>query len=339
MASFSTLIQDWYRLNKRDLPWRHSNFVYNIWISEIILQQTQVKQGLSYYIKFINTFPTVLDLANAEEESILKLWQGLGYYSRARNMHVAAKQVVNEYNGNFPGTFKELLKLKGVGDYTAAAISSIAYNLPHAVVDGNVYRVLSRCFFISTPINSTQGKKYFNELAAQLLDKKNPGDHNQALMEVGALVCKPKNPNCIECPIQTKCIAFSKNQMLDFPVKIKKIKVKTRFFNYIITTDGSSIIIKKREESDIWRNLYDFPLLETDKKEENVNSTYSLDQEIKHILTHQHIFASFWINEVNKIEAKPNELITSITDLHNYPLPQLLIKYLESSNYFHRKFK
>ena len=336
MANFSILIQEWYRLNKRDLPWREATSAYKTWISEIILQQTQVVQGLSYYLKFIDKYPKVEDLAKAEEDEVLKLWQGLGYYSRARNMHFAAKQVVKDFNGDFPSTHKDILSLKGVGDYTAAAISSIAYSLPHAVVDGNVYRVLSRCFLIDTPINSTLGKKEFSELANSLIDHKNPGDHNQALMEIGALICKPKNPNCAKCPIQEKCLGYSMANLLDYPVKLKKTKIKNRYLNYTITTDKTHILIKRREESDIWKGLYDFPLHESTNELTKLEDGMYLDKRFKHILTHQHIYASFWINEVRKVEANSNEIIIKIKDLENYALPQLLVKYLNQSDYFNR---
>lgn len=336
MADFSTLIQEWYRLNKRDLPWREATSAYKTWISEIILQQTQVIQGLSYYLKFVSAYPKVEDLANASEDEILKLWQGLGYYSRARNMHFAAKQIVNDFNGEFPNTYKEILSLKGVGEYTASAISSIIFDLPHAVVDGNVYRVLSRCFLIDTPINSTQGKREFTELANSLIDTKHPGDHNQALMEVGALICKPKNPNCANCPIQGKCLGRTKTNLLEFPVKLKKIKVKKRYFNYIIATDKKQLIIKRREESDIWKGLYDFPLTESTKVIPKLGDDLYLDKRLKHILTHQHIFASFWIKEVKTLELKSNEIKVKIKDLEDYALPQLLVKYLNQSDYFNR---
>ena len=336
MTDFSILIQDWYRLNKRDLPWRESESPYNIWISEIILQQTQVKQGLSYYYKFIEQYPNITDLANAKEDEVLRLWQGLGYYSRARNMHYAASQVLINFNGVFPTSHKDILSLKGVGDYTAAAVSSIAYNLPHAVVDGNVYRVLSRVFLINTPINSPKGKKEFSELAQNLLDVKQPGNHNQALMEIGALICKPKNPNCIACPLNEKCLAFSHQTMLNYPTKLKKIKIRNRYFNYFVITDKKSIVIKKREASDIWKGLYDFPLFESDKKLDKIDDNSYLDKEFKHILTHQHIFASFWIQEISSITEKTDELIIKIKDLDNYPLPQLLVKFLNQSDYFNR---
>ena len=336
MADFSTLIQEWYRLNKRDLPWRKVRSGYNIWISEIILQQTQVVTGLSYYLKFITNFPTVNDLANADEDEVLKLWQGLGYYSRARNMHFASKQIINDFNGLFPTTHKDILSLKGVGDYTAAAVSSIAYNLPHAVVDGNVYRVLSRCFLIDTPINSSQGKKDFSKLANSLIDVNHPGNHNQALMEIGALICKPKKPNCEVCPIQEKCLGTTKNNLLDYPVKTNKVKVKNRYFNYLIKTDNKKIVIKRREQSDIWKGLYDFPLVESNKELDTFEDNIYLDVRLKHILTHQHIYASFWINECQKIISEESEIIIELADLEDYALPQLLVKYLNQSDYFNR---
>jgi len=334
MGDFSTLIQDWYRLNKRNLPWRRTKSAYKVWISEIILQQTQVIQGLDYYLKFTTHFPTIFDLAKADEDEVLKLWQGLGYYSRARNLHFAAKQVVNDFNGEFPITYKDLLKLKGVGEYTASAVSSIISNLPHAVVDGNVFRVLGRCFLIDTAINSTQGKKEFTLLANDLLDVNHPGDHNQALMEIGALICKPKNPKCDICPISSKCLGFEKQTMLNYPVKDKKIKIRNRYLNYIVTTDKISLIIKKRGPKDIWQGLFDFPLIETDKEVDQLEKGIYLDKRFKHILSHQHIYASFWIKEVNELKIVDNEQFIKISDLDNYPLPQLLVKYLKSSTYF-----
>jgi len=334
MADFSILIQEWYRLNKRDLPWRHSNSAYNVWISEIILQQTKVIQGLDYYLKFVSNFPTIHDLANADEDAVLKLWQGLGYYSRARNLHFAAKQVVNDFNGKFPVTYKDLMMLKGVGEYTASAVSSIISNLPHAVVDGNVFRVLSRCFLVDTAINSTKGKKEFTILANSLLDVNNAGDHNQAIMEIGALVCKPKNPQCETCPINSKCLSYANGTMLNYPVKEKKVKVRNRYLNYIVTTDKKSIVIKKRGPKDIWQGLFDFPLVETDKPAEEMGESIYLDKQIKHILSHQHIYASFWIKEVKALSIEDPEQIVKMTDLEDYALPQLLVKYLNTSDYF-----
>jgi len=330
MPDFTTLIQNWYRLNKRELPWRNEISPYKTWISEIILQQTQVVQGLDYYHKFIDEFPTVYELANASDQKILRLWQGLGYYSRARNLHFAAKQIIKEFNGTFPSTYNDIIKLKGVGEYTAAAISSIVYQLPHAVVDGNVYRVLSRVFEISTPINSTNGKKEFNKLAHQLLDAKHPGDHNQALMEIGALVCKPKTPSCLSCPLQNICLSFKNKSFANFPVKLKKVKAKKLTLNYLIISNRKKIIIKQRGSGDIWQGLYDFPISDKMPKK------YKLDIELKHILTHRIIQAKFWLVDFNNYKLKENEIAVSIDDLDNYPKPQLLVKYLKQSNYLVR---
>jgi len=328
MPDFTTLTQNWYRLNKRDLPWRTEISPYKVWISEIILQQTQVVQGLDYYHKFIKQFPTVKDLANASEQEVLKLWQGLGYYSRARNMHFASKQIVNEFNGEFPSTYEGLIKLKGVGEYTASAISSIAFNLPFAVVDGNVFRVLSRVFEMDIPINTNQGKKEFTILATKLIDKTNPGDHNQALMEIGALVCKPKNPDCINCPLQSKCLAFKHSTQLDLPVKLKKLKVKNITLNYLVVTNGESVVVKKRGKNDIWQGLYDFPI------DDEVGDKYPLDCEMKHVLTHRKIQAKFWIVPFDHYQLKDDEMIIKITEFDEYPIPQLLVKYFKQSDYF-----
>jgi len=309
---FSKQLTYWYLQNKRNLPWRSTLNAYTIWLSEIILQQTRVDQGMSYYLKFIKKFPTVFDLAEASEEQVLKLWQGLGYYSRARNLHYSAKYIVNELNGSFPTTHKELLKLKGVGDYTASAIASICFNEPTAVVDGNVYRVLARYFGINTAINTSKGIKEFKQLAQQLIDEENPGTHNQAIMEFGALMCKPNNPDCAICPLNNSCFALSKNSVKELPVKEKKAKIKLRHFNYIVihSSDHKTKIVKR--ETGIWKNLYEFPLIETsiviDEKQlmeheifkdlfHNLEATVELfDKEVLiHKLTHQHIYAKFWV--------------------------------------------
>lgn len=309
---FSKQLIFWYLQNKRNLPWRSTLNPYTIWLSEIILQQTRVDQGMSYYHKFIKKFPTVFDLAEASEEQILKLWQGLGYYSRARNLHFSAKYIVNELNGEFPNTYKELLKLKGVGDYTASAIASICFNEPTAVVDGNVYRVLSRYFGLDTAINTSAGIKDFKQLAQQLIDEENPGTYNQAIMEFGALMCKPNNPDCSICPLNNSCYALSENCVKDLPVKEKKAKIKTRHFNYIVvqSSDHKTKIVKR--ETGIWQNLYEFPLIESnnfiDEKQLieheifkelffNMETRVELfDKEVLvHKLTHQHIYAKFWV--------------------------------------------
>ncbi len=260
--NFSKEIISWYTKNKRDLPWRNTSNPYYIWISEVILQQTRVNQGIAYYEKFIENFPDVFSLARANEDKVLRVWQGLGYYSRARNMHAAAKQIVKEYKGNFPISYEDIIALKGIGDYTAAAIASIAYNKAHAVVDGNVYRVLSRYYNIETPIDTSKGKKEFYALANEILDKQKPGVFNQALMELGAMVCTPKNPQCSNCCIQQTCYAYNNSVQESLPVKLKKLKIKKRYFFYFLINSKNKIVIHKRTEKDIWQGLYDLPLIE-----------------------------------------------------------------------------
>ena len=342
MADFRILIQEWFRLSKRNLPWRETFDPYKIWLSEVILQQTKVEQGLNYYLKFTEAFPTVYELASASEDEVLNLWQGLGYYSRARNLHFSAKQIVADFKGVFPKTYKDVLSLKGVGEYTAAAITSIAYGLPHAVVDGNVYRVLSRYLLIETPIDTTQGKKEFALAANSLLDTKNPGDHNQAIMELGALICLPKKPKCDYCPINGSCLAREKSKQLELPIKIKKTKVTNRFFNYLVFTDGKHTLLKKRTGKGIWQGLYDFPLIEkTDDKPINSTDlkTYNYthlknDGVFTHILSHQKIVATFWITTIEKLPDLKNHTKVAITNIENYPLPQLLIRYIKASSLF-----
>lgn len=313
----------WYLGHKRDLPWRKTRDPYNIWLSEIILQQTQVKQGLPYYLKFIENYKDVYALANAPEDEIMKLWQGLGYYSRARNLHHAAKTIVNQYDGQFPKTYKELLRLKGVGDYTAAAIASFAYNEAVPVVDGNVYRVLARYFGIDTPINSTEGQKIFKARAEQILDKSQPATHNQAIMEFGALLCRPKSPDCMFCTLNTTCIAFQQNKIKELPVKLKKLKRRKRYFNYLVfQSRDNEWLLSQRIKKDIWQKLYEFPLFESvrniDKakdishelfeifgKSDNLKIKKINPQTYKHVLTHQDIFADFWLIEVTHFDRKP----------------------------------
>ncbi|MFZ2285335.1 MAG: A/G-specific adenine glycosylase [Lutibacter sp.] len=338
---FSKQLICWYLQNKRNLPWRSTLNPYTIWLSEIILQQTRVDQGMSYYLKFIKKFPKVFDLAAASEEQVLKLWQGLGYYSRARNLHFSAKYIVNELNGKFPASYNELLKLKGVGDYTASAIASICFNEPTAVVDGNVYRVLARYFGINTAINSSAGIKEFKQLAQQLINEENPGTHNQAIMEFGALMCKPNNPDCTNCPLNNSCYALSKNSVKDLPVKEKKAKIKTRHFNYIVvqSSDHKTKIVKR--ETGIWQNLYEFPLVESsnfmDEKQlieheifkelfTNMETTVELfDKEVLvHKLTHQHIYAKFWV--VTTTASTNFEL--SWDAVKKYPVPALIDNFL-----------
>ena len=347
MNNFSELIISWYNFNKRNLPWRKTNDPYKIWLSEIILQQTQVIQGLPYYRSFTKSYPNVNKLAKAKEDEVLKLWQGLGYYSRARNLHYTAREIVKSYNGCFPDSFEALLKLKGIGRYTAAAIASIAFNKPHAVVDGNVYRLLSRYFGIKTAIDSVSGKRNFEILANKLLDKNQPGLFNQAMMELGATVCKPKNPLCGTCPLYNTCFALDKGKINMLPVKGKKITVKNRWIVYLIIIDDKSILLRKRTEKDIWKNLYDFPCIESDTalnpekilldgrvKEFTGNKNFvirKISKQKVHKLTHLNIHAAFIEIAVNKV-SKPKGPYekADIMKLSEFPYPQLIAKYLES---------
>ena len=339
--NFSNRLIVWYLQNKRDLPWRTTVNPYNIWLSEIILQQTRVDQGMAYYFKFIENFPTVKELALASEEQVLKLWQGLGYYSRARNLLFSAKYIVNELNGEFPTTYNKLLKLKGVGDYTASAIASICFNEVSAVVDGNVYRALARYFGIHTPINSTKGIKEFKQLSQQLIDPENPGTYNQAVMEFGARMCKPQNPDCEICPLSSSCVALSKKLIKELPVKEKKIKVKNRFFNYIViqTEDHKTKIVKR--EKGIWRSLYEFPLIESMSeidenqliehekfnellKKVSISVKLFNKEVIIHKLSHQHIYTKFWVVSTQA----SLDFTLSWSAIREYPVSTLIDNFL-----------
>lgn len=341
--TFSNQLIHWYLQNDRDLPWRKSKNPYFIWLSEIILQQTRVSQGLAYYLTFTKEFPTVFDLAKAPETKVLKLWQGLGYYSRARNLHHSAKYIVNELDGVFPTSYKELLKLKGVGDYTASAISSICFKEAQAVVDGNVYRVLSRYFNIDTPINSSKGIKEFKELAQTLIDPSLPGNHNQAVMDFGALCCKPQKPLCTTCVLNDSCGALQKNKVQVLPIKEKKIKIKKRYFNFlVIRSENGKTVLSQRKGKGIWEGLYEFPLVETEKSFElTVNSpelnkwinnpielTLFNTKEIVHKLSHQHLYTKFWIIDVKNISVDT----VNWPDLEKYPVPILIANFLKNFN-------
>ncbi len=341
--TFSTKITSWYSDNKRDLPWRAGKNPYQIWLSEIILQQTRVAQGLPYYYKFIDCYPTVMSFANADLEDILLHWQGLGYYSRGRNMHIAAKQVINEFNGEFPKTFSSLKKLKGVGDYTAAAIASIAYDEEVAVVDGNVYRVLSRYFDEDTPIDSSEGKKKFNQLANEIITSESPGDHNQAVMELGALICTPKNPDCENCPLNNECKVAFTDKVKDLPVKSKKVKVKERFFHYFHLKVDDNVVIHKRSGNDIWEGLFQFPLIEGNNldlaaeltKLTGLEQNFKIEKvsSFKHVLTHQRIFADFYQVEIQSTEyLKPGFMLVPFVELDKYGKPKLMVNYIENIN-------
>lgn len=344
--NFSQKLLDWYSFNKRQLPWRKTQNPYFIWLSEIILQQTRVEQGLPYYLKFIKTFPTLLDLASANEDKILKLWQGLGYYSRARNLHFSAKYIIKYHDGFFPKEYSEILALKGVGVYTAAAISSFSFGLPYAVVDGNVIRVLSRFFGIDDAYDSSLGKKKYHNLAQKLLDQKKPAEHNQAIMEFGALQCTPKSPKCSVCIFASECVAYNLGSVYKFPVKIKKIKIKKRFIHYLLIKNDNAFLIGKRNTG-IWRGLYDFPFLEYSrhKTEEAIilsnqwidffaNKDYkinSVSDVILHKLTHQHIYAKFWTIDIDKIQLD-NYIFVHKSELLNYPFSRLIDKFLKDYN-------
>lgn len=343
---FSKKLITWYLQNKRSMPWRETNNPYHIWLSEIILQQTKVAQGLPYYRSFIEAFPTVSDLAKASEQEVLKLWQGLGYYSRARNLHITAKHVAYDLNGIFPVAYKDLLLLKGVGDYTASAIASICYKEAVPVVDGNVYRVLSRYFDIDTPINNASGARQFKQLAIELMDHEDPANYNQAIMEFGALQCKPKKPDCNICPLCDSCEAL-KNQNVDaLPVKLKTTKVKKRYFNYLVfSAKDNQTIISQRVDSGIWKGLYEFPLIEsgTINKDTIVkhpvfeqivgDGKYEVipyyNEPIVHKLSHQHLYTWFYIINIDtplKINEAQKKI--KITDIHQYPVPVLLSNFI-----------
>lgn len=345
---FSNSLIKWYLQNKRDLPWRNTSNPYPIWLSEIILQQTRVAQGTPYFLSFMNAFPTVFDLANANEEQVLKLWQGLGYYSRARNLHKTAKIVTHEMSGVFPNTYKDLQKLKGVGEYTAAAIASFSYNEPVPVVDGNVFRVLSRYFDVETDIAVASAKKQFAALAFELMPKTNPALFNQAIMEFGALQCVPKSPNCNICIFNTSCAALQKKKVDQLPVNKKKLKVRNRFFNYLVVTDeNGNSVIQKRTAKGIWHNLYEFPLIETEEAKgfdfikEQIHSDFFAnnevisilqynDKSIIHKLSHQHLYIKFW-----KVELKGTiENGINAETLKTFPFPIVIFNFIEMNEFY-----
>jgi A/G-specific adenine glycosylase len=335
---FSKVLILWYKKAKRDLPWRKTRDPYQIWLSEVILQQTRVTQGLPYYLKFIKKFPTVHHLAKATEEEVMKAWQGLGYYSRARNLHFTAKYISKKLGGMFPSDYEKLKNLKGIGEYTAAAIASFAFNLPYPVVDGNVFRALSRIFGITVPIDSGQAKKIYRQKAAELMDKKNPGLFNQAIMEFGALQCVSKNPQCSECPLKKMCKAYSKNMVSKLPLKSKKAKTRKRYFNYLVICKNGKILVRKRIESDIWKNLYDFPLIETKHKIRQQDivkhsclgtlTVVSASPVYKHVLSHQVIFAKFWHVRMDKNSVPRGCFYVHKNKIAALPFPKLIERYL-----------
>lgn len=338
MSELAREIEKWYLDNKRDLPWRNTQNPYYIWLSEIILQQTRVNQGLNYYLKFIELFPTVFHLSEASEDEVLKAWEGLGYYSRARNLHNSAKVIVNTYNGVFPREYHQIIDLKGVGEYTAAAIASFAYNLPYPVIDGNVMRVISRYFGILEPIDTKEGKNTIKKALNSVFNSKNPALFNQAIMEFGALQCVPVSPSCASCILSISCEARIQKRVQDLPVKSKKVNIKVRHFYYLISNENNNVFIKKREDSDIWKGLYQFPLIESDialsennLKEQaytnlNANVLY-VKKSIKHILTHQHIYIYFVIVD---FESSPSDFVNiSRNNINDFPFPIALANFIK----------
>lgn len=349
--NFADEIASWYKQHKRNLPWRHTTDAYLIWLSEIILQQTRVEQGLPYYRRFAEAYPTVADFAAASEDEILKLWQGLGYYSRGRNMLTTARQVMAEHNGRFPTSYEQLIQLKGIGEYTAAAISSFAANEAKAVVDGNVYRVLARYFGIDTPINSTEGIKIFRKLADEVLNRDQPALHNQAIMEFGAMLCKPKSPACGTCPVRQECRAFLNNAVAQLPVKLKKTKVKERFFTYFLVLDNDRILLNKRNDNDIWANMYDLPSVETMSpvlpyaliQQPEVQALFGAGNAISevfgaqiHVLTHQRIHAKFAQLARPPIQLKQEWFFAEVESLEQYALPKIIFTFL--TKFFNLKY-
>ncbi len=340
MNSFSSVLLAWYDQNKRDLPWRRTKDPYLIWLSEIILQQTRVVQGLAYYNCFSERFPTPRALAEAPEDEVLKYWQGLGYYSRARNLHAAAKSM----QGEFPRTYEGVRALKGVGDYTAAAVCSIAYDMPYAVVDGNVYRVLARVFGIDTPIDSPAGKKQFTELAQKLLDKKRPGDYNQAIMDFGATVCTPAAPQCLVCPLAAVCRALADGRVEQLPVKAQKTKISNRYFHYIYVKQGENTWLHKRGAGDVWQNLYEPPLVETKTADGDYGTAPAYRRwfgrkrallrvaPVKHVLSHRVIYAD--LSEITLPPSAPvpeDFMAIPVRELKKYAVSRLVQKLLEKA--------
>lgn len=346
---FAAKLVAWYELNKRELPWRETCDPYTIWLSEIILQQTRVKQGLPYFRRFVEAYPDVYALAQASENEVLRLWQGLGYYSRARNLHRCAQEIIKNYNGQFPEDYAGLIKLKGIGPYTAAAIASFAYNETVPVVDGNVFRVLSRVFGVKEDILSSSGQKAFRYLAGQLVPEGSANVYNQAIMEFGALQCTPKSPSCLLCPISQMCYAYQHNLQPSLPVRVKKVKVKKRYFSYLVFRQGKRLWMRQRQHKDIWQGLYDFHLVETSQQIDDIEDlptdqtmlplskdgvSVEMSGLYKHQLTHQQLWVRFFtINVSDTILANSlsNSQILkaySFEEVKELPKPILIDNYL-----------
>ena len=343
----SYLLRSWYQENKRELPWRNASDPYVIWISEIILQQTRVAQGMDYFYRFMERFPDVASLAQADEDEVLKYWQGLGYYSRARNLHAAAKEIMQRFGGTFPSRYADVISLKGIGEYTAAAIVSFAWNQPYPVVDGNVFRVLSRLLAVDVPIDTSKGKKTFTELAGYLMDPQHAGEHNQAVMELGALQCVPQHPDCAMCPLNAHCAAYAAGRVADFPVKQHKMKTRNRYFHYFYIQYKGTTWITRRGKKDIWEGLYEFPLIETERPMDFAelqqtaafrrlfdgagDLSVSVDlSDVKHVLSHQVLYAAFYRVEIAKENRALRGFLRSpFSDIDRYAVPRLIHLYLE----------
>jgi A/G-specific adenine glycosylase len=348
VETVAKILGKWYEEHKRDLPWRWTKSAYEIWLSEIILQQTRVQQGIHYYERFLERFPDIYLLAKASPEEVLKLWQGLGYYTRARNLHTTAREIVAHHGGRFPADYNKLLALKGVGEYTAAAVASIAFGIPVALVDGNVLRVMARLYGIRTSITTSQGKKEIHSLVEKILDKSDPGIHNQALMELGALVCLPKNPSCSECPLHSKCYAYKHEQVNEFPVKGVREKSRKRYFHYLHISISGKLFIHQRNKKDIWNSLFEFPLVETSRavKPEKITTNKQwrhllegVQYRIKevsplyiHPLSHQTLYTRFYRIQANIVPSALVKEYTCIDEkkIHEYPVSRLTEKYLMS---------
>ncbi len=335
-------ISAWYTKNKRELPWRNSTDPYVIWLSEIIMQQTRIEQGTPYFLRFLKRYPDVFAFAAASEHDILKLWQGLGYYSRGRNMHETAKIIVNDFNGKFPDNYKQMIQLKGIGDYTASLILSVCFDLPLAVVDGNVHRVLSRLYGMKESHQTSSGKNIFKNTAYDLLDKKKPGDFNQAMMDLGAMICTPQNPQCEDCPLTNNCYAFQNDKQDQLPVKNIKIELKKRYFHYLFISDGEKFFLRKRVENDIWKGLYDLPLIETHttlkltkKKIQTFLHTENIDikfsRSTKHLLSHQQLVISFYEIKILKNEFISDSKYISVSKrkFNQYAVPKPIERFLQ----------
>jgi A/G-specific adenine glycosylase len=347
---FSDKLVKWYLDNKRSLPWRETADPYKVWLSEVILQQTRVIQGLPYYQQFVETYPTVQDLAHAPEQDILRLWQGLGYYTRARNLHKCAKSIIGQHNGKFPENYEELQKLPGIGPYTAAAVASFCFNEPVAVVDGNVFRILSRIFGIETPINSPKGKNTFTTLANELMSKTHAALHNQAVMEFGALFCTPRSPNCQECPFKQTCVAYNRDLINVLPAKTRAKKSRKRYFFYLVVEKDQTLLMKRRNEKDIWHGLFDFVLIEKNKplRPERLmtDAAYAkwfekmehvaVSKNYKHILTHQTIHCRFIHLRTKASLPVVQEGLSfySQEQIANLPKPALISRFLEEQNQY-----